>query len=225
MFQGSGRVLKSNQISSGELRRFMITWTPVVGLAVVTACSGSSGDGGADELPNTAPVFGSDHSITIEENTFVVATASASDADGDVLTYSISGDDAAVFVIDANSGELAFASSPDFEAPEDHNADNIHIVTVQATDFLGASDTITYTVTVSDVMETRYLDQVFSETTITEDIVYATTDGQDYFLSVITPVGDEETDRPLILFASGGAFIFTEKDQVIPFATNFAETG
>jgi len=192
----------------------------------VVGCSGSSNDGGADELENTAPLFGSDQSISVAENTFFVANANATDADGDTLSYAISGgDDAGLFVIDPSTGALAFEAAPDFEAPGDLNTDNIYVVDIAATDFLGASDTITFTVTVTDVMETRYLDQVFSETTMTEDIVYATTDGEDYVLNVITPVGDEETDRPLILLASGGAFIFTDKNQVVPFATNFAETG
>ncbi len=72
--------------------------------------------------------------------------------------------------------------------------------------------------------QTRYIDSIF-ETTISEDIVYATVDGQELLLNVITPQGDTETDRPLIIIANGGAFAFTDREQIIPVAEQFAEAG
>ncbi len=71
---------------------------------------------------------------------------------------------------------------------------------------------------------TRYIDSMF-ETTVSDDIVYATVDGQELLLNVVTPEGDTETDRPLVLIANGGAFAFTSRELVIPLAELFAETG
>ncbi|MEO1043729.1 MAG: alpha/beta hydrolase fold domain-containing protein [Pseudomonadota bacterium] len=205
------------------LKRSLFIGVAIIGLA---GCSGSSGGGGSTPPSNAVPVFGPDESITINENTLAVATASATDADGDVLTYSVSGgDDGDLFSIDANSGALVFLAAPDFETPIDSNTDNLYDVVVSAIDPSGASATINYTVLIADAMETRYIDPIFPETSASEDIVYATTDGEDYVLNIISPVGDTELDRPLILFASGGAFVFTDRDLMLPFAENYARTG
>ena len=77
----------------------------------------------------------------------------------------------------------------------------------------------------TNVADERYIEQVFSETTITDDILYATMDGQELVLNVITPVGDTETDRPFVLLATGGVFAFTERSFAILIAEVFARTG
>ena len=60
--------------------------------------------------------------------------AAATDADGDSLRYSLSGTDAALFTIDANTGEVRFMAAPDFEMPGDADRDNVHDITVTASD-------------------------------------------------------------------------------------------
>ncbi|MGB5676410.1 MAG: DUF2341 domain-containing protein, partial [Gammaproteobacteria bacterium] len=108
---------------------------------------------------NSAPTITSDGggasaSINITENTTAVTTVAATDADLDVLSYSISGGaDAALFSIDANSGALTFNTAPDFENPADANADNVYEVTVQASDGNGATDTQSITVNVIDTAD------------------------------------------------------------------------
>jgi VCBS repeat-containing protein len=89
----------------------------------------------------------------IPENTTEVMTVTASDPDGDDLTFSIvSGGDGADFDIDSDTGVLTFDTAPNFEAPADANSDNQYTVTVRATD--GANPiTMTITVTVTDVNE------------------------------------------------------------------------
>ncbi len=112
---------------------------------------------------NLAPVITSDGggataSINIAENTTVVTTVTATDADLDTLTYSISGGaDAAKFNINSTSGELTFTSTPDFENPTDFDTDNVYEVIVQANDGNGGIDTQSIEVTVTDVGQ--YLDQ------------------------------------------------------------------
>ena len=66
-------------------------------------------------------------SFTVSENTTAVTTVAAADADGDALTYALaSSTDAAAFALDSSSGVLVFDPAPDFETPQDSNADNIY---------------------------------------------------------------------------------------------------
>lgn len=102
---------------------------------------------------NDAPTFEeATHTATVAENSDVataVYTAEATDADtGDTLTYSLSGDDAAAFTIDADTGEIHFVSSPDFEAQSSYD------VTVTATDADGATGTQALHIDVTDVDDT-----------------------------------------------------------------------
>src|SRR5690606_40359572 len=79
-------------------------------------------------IENTAPVLGADATVNVDENTTAVGNFAASDAEGDAITYSLSGADAALFSIDA-AGNLSFIAAPDFET----NA-RAFAVTVTATD-------------------------------------------------------------------------------------------
>ncbi len=101
---------------------------------------------------NDAPVV-TGNSVTLDENTTAVAAGvSATDAEGDAVTYSLSGADAALFTIDAATGEIAFLAAPDYETPLDADGDNAYELTIEATD---GTDTGTadITVTVADVDE------------------------------------------------------------------------
>ncbi|HEX8241709.1 MAG TPA: cadherin domain-containing protein [Allosphingosinicella sp.] len=83
-----------------------------------------------------APVIaGSETSFLVTENGTAVASFSASDADGDVLTWSIAGGaDAGRFAIDPASGALRYLAAPDFEAPADAGGDNLYDVTIAVSD-------------------------------------------------------------------------------------------
>ena len=87
-----------------------------------------------------------------ENGTDPVGTYMASDPDdGDTITWSLSGADAASFTI-SEDGILSFAASPDFETPGDADMDNMHGI-VAATDSGEATDSIDVTVTVTNVNE------------------------------------------------------------------------
>ena len=58
----------------------------------------------------------------------------ATDADGDPLTYSLSGTDGALFTIDPTTGAVRFIASPDFEDPDDAGGNNVYNITVTASD-------------------------------------------------------------------------------------------
>ncbi|MBD2843599.1 S-layer homology domain-containing protein [Paenibacillus sp. IB182496] len=100
---------------------------------------------------------GATASVDVDENTTAVTTVFATDADGDTVTYSISGgDDQTAFAINATSGVLSFAVAPDYENPSDSNTDNSYIVVVTASDGT-SSDTQTINVNVQDENEAPYL--------------------------------------------------------------------
>ena len=64
-----------------------------------------------------------------ENETGVVFTA---EAVASYLTYSLAGADAALFAIDAGTGELRFVNAPDFEKPLDAGKNNVYDVSVVA---------------------------------------------------------------------------------------------
>ncbi len=68
-----------------------------------------------------------------ENSTTTVAVYSATDPEADGITWGIEGTDAARFQM-STAGELSFNSPPDYEDPSDGNKDNIHEVTVTASD-------------------------------------------------------------------------------------------
>jgi Ca2+-binding RTX toxin-like protein len=57
-----------------------------------------------------------------------------SDADGDSVTLTLSGDDAVRFSIDQGTGALTFTTAPNFESPSDADSDNSYRVTVTVSD-------------------------------------------------------------------------------------------
>ena len=80
------------------------------------------------------PVFTSPAAVSVAENQMAAYEAAATDDDGDALVYSLSGTDAALFTIDANTGEVSFIAAPDFEVPDDDDGDNVYDITVTAFD-------------------------------------------------------------------------------------------
>jgi uncharacterized repeat protein (TIGR02059 family) len=107
---------------------------------------------------NHAPVItsnggGATATLSVAENSTAVTTVSASDADGDSLTFSINGGaDAAKFSINPGSGALTFLAAPNFEAPTDVGGNNVYDVSVQVSDGLN-TDIQAIAVTVTDVAE------------------------------------------------------------------------
>ena len=88
---------------------------------------------------DNAPVFTSPATASVEENQTAAYTAVATDADGDDLTYSLSGTDAALFTINAATGVVSFNEAPDVEAPSDANGDNVYDIVVTASDNTGGT--------------------------------------------------------------------------------------
>ena len=101
---------------------------------------------------DNAPVFTSTATFEVIENSTVVGTVIASDADlpGQTISYSITGGaDSTLFSIDAATGVLAFITAPDYELPTDTGTNNVYDVDVTANDSSGATTIQSITVTVT----------------------------------------------------------------------------
>jgi glucose/arabinose dehydrogenase len=118
-------------------------------LVLLAGCDSGNG-GGSGGGGNSPPTFTSPAAASVVENTTgTVFTATASDTDGNALTFSIGGGaDAALFQI-TPSGALSFRNPPDFEAPGDANRNNIYEVTLAVSDGQ-ASTTQTVQITVTN---------------------------------------------------------------------------
>ena len=118
-------------LTHGEMYSFEVRahnaagWGPAAGPVEVTL--------------NTAPVVSGPETPSFDEDSEQpVATYTATDAEGDAITWSLTGADAAAFSppSDAagNSFDLSFRSAPNYENPTDANLDTVYEVTVVATD-------------------------------------------------------------------------------------------
>ena len=103
-------------VAAGHVGAEDLTGTPTADPTDQVTDTGT--DTGVDT--NEAPDFDHD-SVFLQQNenidtTQVIWNASATDADGDDVTYSLGGNDADAFEIDQNTGAVTFAESPDYES-------------------------------------------------------------------------------------------------------------
>lgn len=108
---------------------------PPAALLVLAGCDGGNGGGGGGGGGNAAPAFTSPAAASVTENaTGPVLMATASDSNGDALTFSLSGGADAALLQITPAGALSFRTPPDFEAPGDANRDNVYEVTLAVSD-------------------------------------------------------------------------------------------
>ena len=135
-----------------------------------------------ESTTNSAPVFseGSAVSRTVAENTTagenIGDAVSATDADNDSLTYTLSGTDASSFDIDSASGQLKTKAALDYETKTSYT------VTISVSDNTDTAS-ITVTITVSDVNEAP---PVFSDGTDTARSVAENTQAGENIGSAVT---------------------------------------
>ena len=149
------------------------------------------------------------------------------------MSFSIDGGaDAAQFNIAATSGDLSFATPPDFENPADADGDNVYEVDLAVSDGQGARTLQSVAITITDVVEssgTRYVDEVFANVDVQRAIQFATVDTpdgpQDLLMDVYQPSGDSLVDRPIMIAMSGGGFVGMDRLNVEPIARTFARRG
>ena len=146
--------------------------------------------GYADE--NSAPVFidGGRAVRTIAENTASgrnIGTAiAATDADGDTLTYTLGGTDAAAFRINRTSGQLRTSAALDYETKSSY------AVSISTSDTNGGSDSIAVTISVTDVNETPNFPTETTTLSVAENTARGTNIG-DPFQATDPDTGDTLT--------------------------------
>lgn len=122
----------------------------------ITSCGGGGGGGSSY---NTNPGYGTGNyspeitnanaNISAQENQTSAFTVTASDADGDSLTFSISGTDSSLFTIGETSGIVVFITAPDYEAPSDENTDNVYSIIATVSDGT-ATDNMMFNINVTN---------------------------------------------------------------------------
>jgi hypothetical protein len=97
-----------------------------------------------------APVISGGTTAIVLEGTSVALDVDATDANGDALTYSITGGaDQSLFSINSTTGVVTFNTPPDFENPADSGGNNVYNIQVTVSD--GAlTDSENYAITVTD---------------------------------------------------------------------------
>ena len=184
-------------------------------MAIISACGGGGGGSSTPSeatppaIQNAAPVLSAIGDVTVMEGEVAVAAVSASDSDGDTLTYSLSGDDSSLFELDA-SGNLSFAQAPDFELPTDADADNAYELVVRVNDPSNASDSESFSVTVTDALDGRVIDGPISDAQVelapigSQTVKTVVTDSEGFF-----NFGDVTTASGQRLVVTGGIDTFT----------------
>ena len=151
---------------------------------------------------NDAPTITSSATNSVSENQTGAIDVNSQDQDGDTeasgLTYALSGGaDQALFSINSNTGVVTFNSAPDFENPDDANADNNYELIVTVTDSGGLTDTQNITVTVTDGNDAP---------TITSSATNSVPENQTSAIDVNTQDQDSDTEGSGLTYAiTGGA--------------------
>ena len=155
--------------------------------------------------PNRAPVFseGTRASRTVAENTpssrNIGSPVTATDADGDTLTYLLSGTDASSFGIDVVTGQLQTQADLDYETKSSYTVTITVSDDISSTDAL--TDTITVTITVTDVDEIVSNNApVFASDSTTRSVAENTSANQ----NIGSPVSATDPDNDTLTYSLGG---------------------
>ena len=114
---------------------------------------GSTGGGGTSGDPNRPPYFNEGVSTQrdVREHTnrgiYIGEPVTATDPDGDVLTYALGGTDMASFALDTATGQLITSATLDLESKASYE------VVMTVSDGRGAVDAIEITIELTDVLE------------------------------------------------------------------------
>ena len=149
-----------------------------------------------ETVPNAAPTISSSATFSLAENNTNIGTVSATDADGDSLTYSISGSEVNI----SSSGSLFFASAPDYETKTSYTA------TVTVSDGT-ASATQTITVNVTNLND--------NNPAITSSATFSAAENQ----TSIGTVSATDADGDSLTYSISGSEINISSSGVLTFAT------
>lgn len=135
-----------------SLAKFMSSATAAT-LVLLAGCGGGGGSAPPPPPVNQAPLFTSAASVAVEENRGgTIYQATATDPEGNPVTFSISGGaDSARFSI-GPTGQLVFLVPPNFDLPTDSDGNNVYQVEIAASDGPNRT-TLALSVTVTNLKE------------------------------------------------------------------------
>ena len=170
---------------------------------------------GVNPINDNDPIIVSDGggaaaALTIVENSTLVTTVIATDADlpAQTVSYSIvGGADSTKFSINSSTGELNFVSAPNFESPTDSGGDNVYDVTVQASDGAGRTDTQSISVAVEDLRVTTD-SQTTGSTTASSLTLAHTSSGDDRLMLVTVSMANPASRSVSGVTYNGDSLIF-----------------
>ena len=148
---GDVTVNSSGNVDTNTIATYTITYTS-------TDPSGNTGTATrtVNVVDTTAPVITSSDGSPLLENDQVVVSENQTNvinfSANESVTWSISGTDSQFFSIN-NSGELTFNSTPDYENPDDEDANNDYLISVMATDSNGNIGVLSLTIYVTNIEE------------------------------------------------------------------------
>ena len=164
---------------------------------------------------NEAPEFrsGSRTSFSYRENgASALYTYRATDPEQGEIAWSVSGADAADFEISEAGGVLTFREPPDFDDPDDSDADNEYLVTVVARDDQFNRAELAVTVTVTELNEGPEIAETPANTDIT---VRENSEGALFDYSATDP---EDTSAEITLWSvrgtDGGDFTINAEGEL-----------
>ncbi|GHC72866.1 carbohydrate-binding protein [Limoniibacter endophyticus] len=154
---------------------------------------------------NNAPQITTEPGFTVNENMLSVGQVIATDLDGDSLTYTLTGTDAAKFTIDAN-GNISLIAEADFEQPDDADGDGIYSATVTVSDGVSTSAQ-DIQIEVADVNEAPNSISFTGNDSFVENVTHNTVLGT---VDAADPDGDQ-----LTFSVSDSRFFINEGGQLI----------
>lgn len=155
-----------------------------------------------------APVITSGAALSAAENQIVAGAIVVSDDKAGVAFSITGGADAALFVVDATTGDLSFVTTPDFEAPADAGANNVYDVQVTAIDSGDQTAVQSLTVGVTNVNEAP----VAANATASGDedtIISGTLTATDVDGDALTFTQASGPSNGALMISTNGAFTFT----------------
>jgi serralysin len=151
-------------------------------------------------LNDNDPRFSSDPTFSANENQTAVGTVTATDADGDEVTFSISGSELAI----TSEGVLTFVSAPDYETQSEYTA------TVSASD--GVNETTQdITINIINLIEITAEENInINENTQTAEYNITDAGGSSIDLEIIRDYGKDFTPTNTIGNSDGTNFVLND---------------
>lgn len=169
-------------------------------------------NGANSSIPSDFSINNLDYTEVEEDIAFTSSIPTLSgDANIGALTWTISGDDASLFSLNASTGVLSLAAQ-DYEAPADTDVDNSYSVILTATDVVGNFSDLAVNILITDNLTDNQVAVNFSidelvNTTVAENTIYTsaqpTLSGDDAIGSVTWTIKGDDANLFVVESSTG----------------------